>query len=98
MEKPNRCGSKLIFQIHLVNHQIIVAPSMTRLCSLWAIRAYVSFPCPVVILFWLLGTPSQGGLHTPPEAAWIHIGTMLLGEWMDGQQHNWNSVNAWMLS
>ena len=40
--------------------------------SLWAIRASVSFPCPVVILFWLLGAPSHGGFHSPPsEAAWI---------------------------
>ena len=57
--------------------------------SLWAIRASVSFPCPVVILFWRLGTPSHGGFHSPPEAAWIHIGTMFLSEWMDGEQQNW---------
>ena len=57
--------------------------------SLWAIRASVSFPCPVVILFWRLGTPSHGGFHSTPEAAWIHIGTMFLSEWMDGEQQNW---------
>ena len=96
-EKPNRSENKLIFQIHLVVHQIIVAPSMTHsLACEPSVHPFLSH------VLWLSSSGVLGLLHmvdsTLPQkllGSWIHIGLLFLSEWMDGEQQNWrNSVKC----